>query len=171
MDSRILVVDDEREIVELVSALLEGEGCAVIPCYDGDEALRQIEQASFDLAVLDVMLPGHDGFGLCRAIRKRSACPIIMLTARDTEVDKVMGLSLGADDYVSKPFLPLEFVARVKAQLRRYRNYGGERRDEAEEDVWRIRSLVVDGRRRVCTVNGREVALTKAEFSILLELC
>lgn len=106
MDSRILVVDDEREIVELVSALLEGEGCAVIPCYDGDEALRQIEQASFDLAVLDVMLPGHDGFELCRAIRKRSVCPIIMLTARDTEVDKVMGLSLGADDYVSKPFLP-----------------------------------------------------------------
>ena len=117
------------------------------------------------------MLPGHDGFELCRAIRKRSACPIIMLTARDTEVDKVMGLSLGADDYVSKPFLPLEFVARVKAQLRRYRNYGGERRDEAEEDVWRIRGLVVDGRRRVCTVNGREVALTKTEFSILLELC
>lgn len=171
MDSRILVVDDEREIVELVSALLEGEGCAVIPCYDGDEALRQIEQASFDLAVLDVMLPGHDGFELCRAIRKRSVCPIIMLTARDTEVDKVMGLSLGADDYVSKPFLPLEFVAWVKAQLRRYRNYGGERRDEAEEDVWRIRGLVVDGRRRVCTVNGREVALTKTEFSILLELC
>lgn len=171
MDSHILVVDDEREIVELVGALLEGEGYTVMPCYDGDEALRQIEQAAFDLAVLDVMLPGHDGFELCRAIRKKSACPIIMLTARDTEVDKVMGLSLGADDYISKPFLPLEFVARVKAQLRRYRNYGGEQRDEAEGEVWRLRGLVVDGRRRVCTVNGREVALTKTEFSILLELC
>lgn len=171
MDSHILVVDDEREIVELVGALLEGEGYTVMPCYDGDEALRQIEQATFDLAVLDVMLPGHDGFELCRAIRKKSACPIIMLTARDTEVDKVMGLSLGADDYISKPFLPLEFVARVKAQLRRYRNYGGEQHGEAEGEVWRLRGLVVDGRRRVCTVNGREVALTKTEFSILLELC
>lgn len=171
MDSRILVVDDEREIVELVSALLEGEGYTVIPCYDGDEAMRKIRQTSFDLAVLDIMLPGHDGYELCRALRKESACPIIMLTARDAEVDKVMGLSLGADDYISKPFLPLEFVARVKAQLRRYRNYGGEKRDESKEDVWSVRGLMVDGRRRVCTVNGREVSLTKTEFSILLELC
>ena len=171
VDSRILVVDDEREIVELVSALLEGEGYTVIPCYDGDEAMRKIRQTSFDLAVLDRMLPGHDGYELCRALRKESACPIIMLTARDAEVDKVMGLSLGADDYISKPFLPLEFVARVKAQLRRYRNYGGEKRDESKEDVWSVRGLMVDGRRRVCTVNGREVSLTKTEFSILLELC
>lgn len=91
VDSRILVVDDEREIVELVSALLEGEGYTVIPCYDGDEAMRKIRQTSFDLAVLDIMLPGHDGYELCRALRKESACPIIMLTARDAEVDKVMG--------------------------------------------------------------------------------
>ncbi len=172
MGSTVLVVDDEREIAELVRALLEGEGYAVETCFDGDDALRRIEEGGFDLAVLDIMLPGTDGLALCRALRARSSCPIIMLTARDAEVDKVAGLAMGADDYIAKPFLPLEFVARVKAQLRRYERYEGKRDAAAAPgEIWRVRDLIVDADRRTCRVGDRPVSLTKTEFSVLLELC
>ena len=122
----ILVVDDEREIADLVALYLKNEGYETRVCYNGQEALGQIQAGPVDLAILDVMLPEISGFELCRRIRERYQYPVIMLTAKGEELDKINGLSLGADDYVTKPFLPLELVARVKAQLRRYKRYNGE---------------------------------------------
>ena len=171
MQGKILVVDDERAIVELVVALLEGEGLTAVPCHDGEAALGLIDGEDFDLATLDIMLPGVDGLELCRAIRRRSSCPIVMLTAKDTEVDKVTGLALGADDYITKPFLPLEFTARIKAQLRRYKSYGEAPDASDGDDMFRSRGLVLDAARRVCTVNGKDVPLMPTEFAVLLELC
>ena len=124
MKNRILVVDDEKEIADLVEIYLVSEKFDVIKCYDGDTAIDAIEHEKIDLAILDIMLPGISGLELCRRIRKKENYPVIMLTAKDSEVDKVTGLTIGADDYVTKPFLPLELVARVKAQLRRYERYG-----------------------------------------------
>ena len=171
MESRILVVDDEREIVDMVEVLLEGEGFAVVPCHDGETALELIDRETFDLAILDIMMPGADGLALCRAIRKNAAYPVIMLTAKDSEIDKVTGLAMGADDYITKPFLPMELVARGMAQLRRFKSYGGAAPAEAEAGIYRIRGLVLDGPRHRCTVNGQPVDLTPTEFSLLLELC
>lgn len=121
MQANILVVDDEKEIADLVQVYLENEGFTVYKCYTGKEALKVIEEKDLDLALLDVMLPEMDGFSLCRIIRQKYTWPVIMLTARGEEMDKINGLSLGADDYITKPFSPLEMVARVKAQLRRAR--------------------------------------------------
>ena len=125
MAEKILVVDDEREIADLVTLYLKNEGYETLVCYNGQEALEQIQAGPVDLAILDVMLPEISGFELCRRIRERYQYPVIMLTAKGEELDKINGLSLGADDYVTKPFLPLELVARVKAQLRRYKRYRG----------------------------------------------
>ena len=115
MAEKILVVDDEREIADLVTLYLKNEGYETLVCYNGQEALEQIQAGPVDLALLDVMLPEISGFELCRRIRERYQYPVIMLTAKGEEPDKINGLSLGADDYVTKPFLPLELVARVKA--------------------------------------------------------
>ena len=114
MAEKILVVDDEREIADLVALYLKNEGYETLVCYNGPEALEQIQAGPVDLAILDVMLPELSGFALCRRIRERYQYPVIMLTAKGEELDKINGLSLGADDYVTKPFLPLELVARVK---------------------------------------------------------
>ena len=111
MKNRILVVDDEKEIADLVEIYLVSEKFDVIKCYDGDTAIDAIEHEKIDLAILDIMLPGISGLELCRRIRKKENYPVIMLTAKDSEVDKVTGLTIGADDYVTKPFLPLELVA------------------------------------------------------------
>ena len=134
MKNRILVVDDEKEIADLVEIYLVSEKFDVIKCYDGDTAIDAIEHEKIDLAILDIMLPGISGLELCRRIRKKENYPVIMLTAKDSEVDKVTGLTIGADDYVTKPFLPLELVARVKAQLRRYERYGA-RTDQPAENM------------------------------------
>ena len=133
MKNRILVVDDEKEIADLVEIYLVSEKFDVIKCYDGDTAIDAIEHEKIDLAILDIMLPGISGLELCRRIRKKENYPVIMLTAKDSEVDKVTGLTIGADDYVTKPFLPLELVARVKAQLRRYERYGARTDQPAEK--------------------------------------
>ena len=120
----ILLVDDEKEIADLVEVILKNEGYDVYKFYDSQEAFQEIEKnSSIDLAILDIMMPEVDGFSLCTKIRERYTYPIIMLTARVEEVDKITGLSIGADDYVTKPFHPLELLARVKAQLRRYTTY------------------------------------------------
>ena len=119
MQGKILVVDDEQPIVDIVKYNLEEEGFTVIPAYDGEEALRLAFAEKPQLIILDIMMPGKDGFEVCRQIREKMNVPIIMLTARDTEIDKVLGLELGADDYVTKPFSARELVARVKAALRR----------------------------------------------------
>ena len=119
----ILVVDDEKEIADLVELYLANEGYTVYKFYDSGEALACIGETPLDLAILDVMMPGMDGFTLCRKIRERHHFPVIMLTAKVEDLDKITGLTIGADDYVTKPFNPLELVARVKAQLRRSTRY------------------------------------------------
>ncbi|MBM6683306.1 response regulator [Collinsella intestinalis] len=179
MGERIVVVDDEREICDLVRVYLENEGFAVESFYDGDAALARLEDAGAprpDLAVLDVMLPGANGFELCRKIRERATYPVIMLTAKGEEVDKIRGLTLGADDYVTKPFLPLELVARIKAQLRRYKRYGSEENALEEGaphygrkpgEVITYAGLVMDIPAHACTLNERPLNLTPTEFSIL----
>ena len=123
MQDKILVVDDEKEIADLVALYLENENFTVFRCYTAGEALKYIREEKLDLAILDVMLPDMDGFLICQEIRKEHNYPVIMLTAKGEETDKITGLTLGADDYITKPFLPLELVARVKAQLRRYKRY------------------------------------------------
>lgn len=173
MGERILVVDDEREIVDLVRIYLEAEGFAVEGLLDGAAALERVRdprREPIDLAILDVMLPGVDGLELCRQIRVDHPWPIIMLTARGEQTDKICGLTLGADDYVTKPFLPLELVARVKAQLRRYKTYDGQRGAVAgphEEGIIVHAGLVMDVPAHEVTLNERPLSLTPTEFSIL----
>lgn len=165
MDERILVVDDEREITDLVALYLEGEGYQVQKCYTGTEAMAYVESKSFDLAVLDIMLPGASGLTVCRRIREKHNYPVIMLTAKGEETDKIAGLALGADDYITKPFLPLELVARVKAQLRRYIRYNTG--VQKEEEVLSVSGLVLNVRTHECVLNERSLTLTPTEFSIL----
>ena len=170
MDARILVVDDEPEILELVRVYLEAEGFFVEALADGAAALARVADESapaIDLAVLDVMLPHASGLEVCRAIRARHTYPIIMLTARVEAADKISGLSLGADDYVTKPFLPLELVARVKAQLRRYTTYNASGERTAAEGVLTCRGLTLDVPAHEATLNERPLALTPTEFSLL----
>ncbi len=166
---RILVVDDETEIADLVALYLRNEGYEVTVCYTAADALRAIREENFSLALLDVMLPGTDGFALCRHIREKHTWPVIMLTARDTEVDKITGLTLGADDYITKPFRPLELVARCKAQLRRYTRYNTGLAPES--GVLTHKALVLDTNAHTCTLAGRAVELTPTEFSLLRILC
>lgn len=123
MDARILVVDDEPEIADLVEVYLKSEGCTVFKCGTGTEALAVVRTQALDLAILDVMLPDISGFTLCGEIRKEHHFPVLMLTAKAEDMDKITGLTIGADDYITKPFNPLELMARVKAQLRRYTRY------------------------------------------------
>ena len=132
MANRILVVDDEAEIADLIEAYLTGENYTIFKFYSATEAFECINTTELDLAILDVMMPEIDGFALCRRIREKYTWPIIMLTAKDEETDKIAGLTLGADDYVTKPFRPLELMARVKSQLRRYQRYNPARSDGGE---------------------------------------
>ena len=170
MRENILVVDDEREIADLVALYLRNEGYDVTVFYDGSDALTYIQRETPALAILDVMLPGVDGYELCRRIREKHTYPILMLTAREAEIDKINGLSLGADDYVTKPFRPLELVARVKAQLRRYTRYNAHP-DSAPENVVCVRGLVLNADTHVCTLDEKPLTLTPTEFSILWLLC
>jgi two-component system response regulator VanR len=169
MDEKILVVDDEREIADLIALYLCNEGFAVRTFYAAREALACVACETIDLAVLDVMLPDADGFAVCRKIRETQNFPIIMLTARDGELDKITGLTIGADDYVTKPFRPLELVARVKAQLRRYKRYSGA--GERSENVIVRSGLVIDVNSHECFLNEKPLPLTPTEFSILRILC
>jgi len=156
----ILVVDDEKHIVELAKLYLENEGYTVEGAYDGQEALEKARSLKPALIVLDLMLPEVDGFEVCRRIRKKGDTPILMLTARSDDVDKIVGLELGADDYLTKPFNPRELVARVKAILRRY---------EASKLTKRVEigDLVVDLDRREATVRGKPMRLRTKEFDLL----
>lgn len=169
MDAHILVVDDEKTIADLVGIYLQNEGFGVTIAYTGAEAAKAIFEQEFDLAVLDIMLPDIDGFELLRTIRSERNYPVIMLTARDAQRDKIEGLSLGADDYVVKPFRPLELVARVKAQLRRYTSYGS-RADGEDSSELTVDGLSINRDARTVTVDERSVRCTPLEFSILLYL-
>ncbi len=165
----ILVVDDEVAIADLVEVYLANENYRVHKFYDAEEALRCIESTKLDLAILDVMLPAIDGFTLCRKIREHHDYPIIMLTAKVEEGDKINGLTLGADDYITKPFSPLEMVARVKAQLRRATRYN--KKSAEEDDVIMVLGLVMDRSSHRCTLNERPLDLTPTKFRILWLLC
>jgi two-component system response regulator ResD len=166
VQGRVLVVDDEPRIRELLRKYLVAEGFAVGEAADGDAALAEISGDAWDLIVLDLMLPGRDGWDVCRQIRKTRDTPVIMLTARGDEMDKVLGLELGADDYIVKPFSPREVVARVKAVLRRVHKTPG------EEKQLSLCGVVVDPAARAVTVTvtGNNVTLTPKEFDLLWEL-
>jgi len=164
---RILLVDDEEAVQKLLTYPLRKEGYQVVPALDGSEALERLREDDFDLVVLDVMLPRRDGFDVCRQIRSRSAVPIIMLTAKAEELDKVLGLELGADDYITKPFSVREFRSRVKAVLRRAALVHAEEQIEAPI---RAGDVEVDFERRRVTVRGEDVQLTYVEFEILAAL-
>lgn len=171
MAETILVVDDEKEIVDLLAVYLENENFKVFKCYTAKEALNYVEMEAekLDLAILDVMLPDISGYEICKKIRENYQYPIIMLTAKGEEIDKIKGLTLGADDYVTKPFLPLELVARVKAQLRRYKRYNTV--TEFEQHTFTYAGLVVNAKSRTCTLNEKTLQLTPIEFAILQKLC
>ncbi|NBJ89582.1 VanR-ABDEGLN family response regulator transcription factor [Acutalibacter sp. 1XD8-36] len=167
MPEKILVVDDEPEIADLVELYLQNENYEVLKFYGAAEALECIESTGLDLAILDVMLPGASGFSICQKIRERHNYPVIMLTAKIEETDRITGLTLGADDYVVKPFRPLELVARVKAQLRRYKRYNPGITGAPEPGLLEHGGLMVNAGTHQCLLNERPLALTPTEFSIL----
>lgn len=169
MSDKILVVDDEQEIADLVELYLKNENYTVYKCYTAQEALECIDKTDLDLAILDIMLPGTSGLAICQKIRDKHTYPIIMLTAKDTEVDKITGLTLGADDYITKPFRPLELVARVKAQLRRYKKYNGSA--EHKENIIVHSGIVMNLDTHECFLNEKPLSLTPTEFAILRILC
>lgn len=164
----ILLVDDETNITDLAKMYLSKEGFEVITAEDGNEGLRLFRTRKPTLIVLDLMLPGVDGLEICRQVRRESSVPIIMLTARGDDVDRIVGLELGADDYVTKPFNPRELVARVKAVLRRY-NPNDDSAEEAEKAKERISvgDVVIDLRQRTVTVGIRQAELRAKEFDLL----
>jgi two-component system, OmpR family, response regulator len=164
---RILLVDDELSVQKLLTYPLRKEGYDVIPALDGREALDRLRDDNFDLVVLDVMLPRMDGFDVCRAIRSRSTVPIIMLTAKTEETDKVHGLELGADDYITKPFSVREFRSRVKAVLRRA---ALAQQDAQFEEPIDVGDLQIDFEKRSVVVRGEPAQLTYVEFEILAAL-
>lgn len=166
----ILVVDDEEEICDLLEVYLISEGFVVYKCHNAKEALDCLEKETIHLAILDVMMPDMDGFILCRKIREQWFFPIIMLTAKVEEMDKIKGITFGADDYMTKPFQPLELIARVKAQLRRAEVYN-KSVGKASKEYYEIRGLEVDAEAHMCRLYGEKITLTPLEFSILLYLC
>ncbi|MDN4071449.1 response regulator YycF [Fictibacillus terranigra] len=168
MDKKILVVDDERPIADILQFNLEKEGFQVTCAYDGVSAIEKIENEKPDMILLDIMLPMKDGMEVCREVRKKYDTPIIMLTAKDSEIDKVLGLELGADDYVTKPFSTRELIARVKANLRRHQQETDREDDENNEIV--IGSLTIHPDAYLVTKRGESIELTHREFELLYYL-
>ncbi len=171
MAEMILVVDDETEIADLVEVYLKNEGYLVKKASCAAEALHIADTQPIALALLDVMLPDLDGFTLCRKIREKHLFPLIMLTAKTEDVDKITGLTLGADDYITKPFNPLEVVARVKTQLRRYIRYNQTAPEPAPAAVYDCGGLYIDHESHTCTLYSKPLSLTLLEFEILWYLC
>lgn len=172
MSGTILVVDDEKELADVLELYLTNDGYTVHKFYNGAQALSCIEHTDLDLAILDVMLPDTDGFQICKKIREKHYYPVIMLTAKDADADKILGLTIGADDYITKPFNPLEVLARVKTQLRRCRHYNqsAPKQGDAVQE-YDIRGLVINRDNHRCVLFGEELSLTPIEFSILWYLC
>ena len=163
---KILVVDDEKPISDIISFNLENEGYAIEKAYDGEQALEVFEKSQPDLVILDLMLPKMDGLEVCREIRKQSAVPVIMLTAKDSEIDKVLGLELGADDYVTKPFSNRELIARVKANLRRNLVKEPEPQEVNKNEIV-VGDLVIHQDAYIISKHGEEIELTHREFELL----
>ena len=160
----ILVCDDDREIVDAIEIYLQQEGFTVYKAYDGIEALQVLQEYEIQLAIIDIMMPRLDGIHCTMKIREKSSIPIIILSAKSEDTDKILGLNIGADDYISKPFNPLELVARVKSQLRRYMQLGG---GSVRPDVIRVGGIELDDKEKRVTLDGEPVALTPTEYDIL----
>lgn len=170
MKEKILIVEDEHEIADLLELYLSNDEYNVIKIDNGKDVLNNIDSLEPDLLILDIMLPDTNGFEVCKKIREKYFFPIIMLTSKMNDEDKIMGLTVGADDYITKPFNPLEVVARVKTQLRRFQKYN-HFSDVIENNEYDIRGLVINKKTHKCFIYGEEIFLTPIEFSILLHLC
>ncbi len=166
--ANILIIDDEQEIADLIEIYLKNENFTVYKYYSSKKLLEDIGNLNIDLMILDVMMPEIDGFSLCKKIRETYNFPIIFVTAKVEDIDKIDGLTIGGDDYVTKPFQPLELVARVKAQLRRYQKYNPSNHNQNRIE---FRGLVIDKDTHECKLNEKKLNLTKTEFSILWTLC
>ncbi len=162
----ILVCDDEKDIVEALNIYLSSEGYNIIKAYNGEEAVKAVADRDVHLVLMDIMMPVMDGISAMTKIREKSNIPVILLTAKSEDTDKILGLNVGADDYVTKPFNPVELIARVKAQLRRYMSLGGGSISK-EEDTIIIGGIVLDDKARTVTVDGENVNLTPTEYHIL----
>lgn len=165
--TNILVVDDEKEIADLLEIYLKNENYNVYKYYSSTNILNDLENINIDLAILDVMMPDIDGFSLCKKIREKYTFPIIFATAKVEDIDKINGLTIGADDYITKPFQPLELIARVKAQLRRYKNYNHNKSD----NIIDFREIIINNDTHEFYFNDKLIELTPIEFSILWYLC
>lgn len=165
--ANILVCDDDREIVEAIDIYLQEEGYQVFRAYDGEQAVELLAREQIHLLIMDVMMPRMDGIRATLKIRESKNIPVIMLSAKSEDTDKIMGLNIGADDYVTKPFNPLELIARVKSQLRRYTKLGSA---QSTENVFQTGELTVDDERKEVTVDGEAVRMTPVEYKILLLL-
>lgn len=166
--AEILVCDDDKEIVEAIEIYLTQEGHHILKAYDGEQAIRVLQNHPVDLLIIDVMMSKLDGIRATLKIREKNALPIIILSAKSEDADKILGLNVGADDYVTKPFNPLELVARVKSQLRRYTQLGA--MTEKKENIYETGGLMIDDDRKEVTVDGESVKLTPIEYRILLFL-
>ena len=165
----VLVCDDDREIVEAIEIYLSQEGYKVLKAYDGEEALKVLDREKVDLLISDVMMPKLDGIRATLKIREKKNMPIIILSAKSEDADKILGLNVGADDYMTKPFNPLELTARVKSQLRRYTQLGSTI-DKSNQAVYAVGGLSIDDEQKEVTVDGEPVRLTPIEYNILLLL-
>ena len=161
----ILVVDDDKEIVKAIEIYLGRENYKIFKAYDGDEALKQIKENDIHLVILDIMMPNKDGIEILEEIRKDKKIPVIMLSAKSEDVDKINGLNVGADDYVTKPFNPVELIARVNALIRRYTQFGAI--EENKKDIIKNGELIIDDELKKVSVDGKEIKLTPTEYNIL----
>lgn len=166
----ILIVDDEVEILELIEVYLKNDGYNVFKANNGEDALKIIYSEDIQLAIFDIMMPGTDGLQLCMKVRNKYNIPIIMLSAKSQDMDKINGLSMGADDYIIKPFNPMELLARVKAQIRRYIYLCGTNEVKNDDDILEVKDLMINKRTHRVDAYGVEVKLTPTEYEILLLL-
>lgn len=170
MEKRILIIEDEQKISQVLQINLMMAGYACDTAFDGEEGLEKALAGNYDLILLDIMLPKMDGFEVCRGIRKKLDTPIIMVTAREDEIDKITGLDLGADDYVTKPFSVKILLARVKANIRRFAGEVVESKTQPDKDIIVIRELEIDNKRFTAKKSGREIELSRKEYEVLLFL-
>ena len=162
--SKILVCDDEKDIVNALRIYLEAEGYDCLCCYSGCDAIEALEKNDVQLILLDIMMPGMDGIAVINKIREWSNVPVIFLSAKAEDTDKILGLNLGADDYVTKPFNPVELMARVRSQIRRYTRLGG---SPEHEEIYRVGGIVLDDLKKTVTLDDEEIKLTPTEYEIL----
>jgi two-component system response regulator VanR len=169
-DYNILIIDDEQEIVELIEIYLRNEGYQVFKAFNGSEGLKILENNNIHLVVLDIMMPGIDGLETCKIIRQRLDIPIIMLSAKSQDMDKILGLGIGADDYMGKPFNPMELVARIKSQLRRYLYFNSQKVKKTDDNIINVRGLVINKNNHKVSIYDKEINLTPTEYEIILLL-